>query len=79
MKNYSETERTGSTTRLLQDIETEVDKEDLVIDRLSEILALLSAKEETLLELDIRIEEETDANDLEKSLMLSSIKTKSSL
>lgn len=79
MKNYSKTERTGSTTRLLQDIETEVDKEDLVIDRLSEILTLLSAKEETLLELDIRIEEETDADDLEKSLMLSSIKTKSSL
>lgn len=38
----------------MHDIESEVDKEDLAIDRLRE---LLSAKEETLLELDIRVEE----------------------
>lgn len=55
----------GSTTRLLHNIESEVDKEDLAIDRLCELLALLSAKEETLLELDIRVEEGKNTDDLE--------------
>ncbi|RXN15828.1 mitogen-activated kinase 4-like isoform X2 [Labeo rohita] len=54
--------------RLLQDIETEVNKEDSVIDRLRELLALLSEKEETLLELDVGIEEGTDTDDLENEI-----------
>ncbi|KAG1927518.1 hypothetical protein F2P79_024188 [Pimephales promelas] len=59
----------GSTTRLLQDIETEVSKEDPVVDRLCELLAMLSAKEETLLELDHEIEEHTDVEDLENEVV----------
>ncbi|KAG1953542.1 hypothetical protein F2P79_010032 [Pimephales promelas] len=59
----------GSTTRLSQDIETEVSKEDPVVDRLCELLAVLSAKEETLLELDPEIEEHTDAEDLENEVV----------
>ncbi|XP_026063123.1 uncharacterized protein LOC113046525 [Carassius auratus] len=58
----------ASTTRLLQDIETEVDKEDPVIERLRELLALLSEKGETLLELDVGIEEGTDTDDLENEI-----------
>lgn len=51
----------GSTTTLLQVIETEVGKEDPIIYRLCELLALLSAKEETLLELDSEMEERTES------------------
>lgn len=58
----------GSTTRLLQDIETEVGKDDPIVDRLCELLALLSAKEETLLELDREIEC-TEIDDLENEVV----------
>ncbi|KAL0168328.1 hypothetical protein M9458_036550, partial [Cirrhinus mrigala] len=58
----------ASTRRQLQDIETEVNKEDPVIDRLRELLALLSEKEETLQKLDVGIEEGTDTNDLENEI-----------
>lgn len=59
----------GSTTRLLQDIETEVGKEDLIVDRLSELLALLSAKEEMLLKLDHETENCTEIEDLENEVV----------
>ncbi|RXN14666.1 pao retrotransposon peptidase superfamily [Labeo rohita] len=52
----------------MQDIETEVNKEDPVIDRLREVSALLSEQEETLLELDVGIEERTDTDDLENEI-----------
>ncbi|XP_056094778.1 uncharacterized protein LOC130073406 [Rhinichthys klamathensis goyatoka] len=59
----------GSTTRLLQDVETEVGKEDPIVDRLCELLALLSAKEETLLELNREIQECTEMDDLENEVV----------
>ncbi|RXN06487.1 hypothetical protein ROHU_001824 [Labeo rohita] len=49
-------------------METEVNKEDPVIDLLRELSALLSEKEETLLELDVRIEEGMDTDDLENEI-----------
>ncbi|RXN23946.1 interferon-induced very large GTPase 1-like protein [Labeo rohita] len=52
----------------MQDIETEVNKEDPVIDRLRELSALLSEKVETLLELDVGIKEGTDTDDLENEI-----------
>ncbi|RXN36887.1 hypothetical protein ROHU_002551 [Labeo rohita] len=50
-------------------METEVNKEDPVIDLLRELSALLSEKEEMLLELDVRIEERTDTDDLENEIV----------
>ena len=58
----------GATTRLLQSINTELKKEEQDVGHLRELLANLSAKETTLIDLDKGIEQKIGLDDLEAEI-----------
>lgn len=58
----------ASTTKLITRIEEQVRKDEPNSDRLREMLTLLSNKEESLLDLDKSIEDETPTDDLEAEI-----------
>ena len=58
----------GATTRLLQSLDTELQEDDVNVGRLRELLANLSAKEATLLDLDHGIGEKVATDDLEDEI-----------
>ena len=55
----------SSATRLLRSIEQELGEDDVNCDRLSELLAMLTSKEENLLQMDKEIEEEIPMDELD--------------
>lgn len=67
LKRKRSTIRTA-TTKLLTRLEDEVGKESPDMDRLREFLSVLSSKEEILLDLDKRIEDETSIEDLDTEI-----------
>lgn len=58
----------GATTKLLQSMDTELSQGSPDVARLRELLANLSTKEETLLDLDRGIEQGIDTEDLENEI-----------
>lgn len=58
----------GATTRLLQGIDTELSQDSPDVGRLRELMANLSTKEETLMDLDRGIEQQTETEDLENEI-----------
>lgn len=60
----------SSTTRLLNQIDVELLKEDKDIDRVRDMLAVLSAKEDSLRELDSIVEKHTSLEDVEAEIEL---------
>ncbi|RXN21761.1 mitogen-activated kinase 4-like isoform X2 [Labeo rohita] len=64
MKKKRKTIR-SSATKLLTNLEEEIKNEEPDCDKLRELLSMLSVKEESLVELDRGIENETSTDDLE--------------
>lgn len=62
---------TSSTTRLLNQIDVELSKEDLDVGRVREMLAVLSAKEDSFCELGRAMEEHMALDEVEAEIELS--------
>lgn len=67
MKKKRKTIR-SSTTKLLTHLQEEIGKEEPDCDKLRELLSMLSTKEESLVDLDRDIENETPTDDLEREI-----------